>query len=153
MKKMNFKKFFPLLLLFSLSFYAQENFNDKKEQIKSLKVAFLTTELNLSSQESEKFWPLYNAYDNKQFEIRHQKMKTYKHKFSDDALSKMSEKDAALLLSQMEATDEELFLLRKKFSKSLRTILPATKIIKLKKAEDDFNRKLLQQYGDRSKRK
>ena len=153
MPKMNFRKILPLLLLFTCSFYAQENINDKKEQIKSLKVAFLTTELDLSPQESEKFWPLYNAFDNKQFELRHQKMKVYKGKMSDDALSRMSEKEAAVLLSQMEATDEELFLLRKKFSKSLRTILPTSKILKLKKSEDDFNRKLLQQYGDRGKRR
>ncbi|RVT77450.1 sensor of ECF-type sigma factor [Flavobacterium sufflavum] len=151
---MNFRKILALLLLlFTCSFHAQENINDKKEQIRALKVAFLTTELDLSSQESEKFWPLYNAYDNKQFEIRHEKMKAYKSKFSDDALSKMNERDAAMLLSQMEASEEELFLLRKKFSKSLRSILPAIKIIKLKKAEDDFNRKLLQQYGDRGKRR
>ncbi|MES2239983.1 MAG: sensor of ECF-type sigma factor [Bacteroidota bacterium] len=150
---MNFRKILPLLLLFTCSFYAQENMNDKKEQIKSLKVAFLTTELDLSPQESEKFWPLYNAYDNKQFELRHLKMKAYKGKMSDDALSKMSEKEAAVLISQMDATEEELFMLRKKFSKSLQTILPASKILKLKKSEDDFNRKLLQQYGDRGRKK
>ena len=152
---MNFRKIIPLLLLFTCSFYAQDkdNINDKKEQIRSFKVAFLTTELDLSSQESEKFWPLYNAYDNKQFELRHEKMKAFRGKLSDDALNKMNERDAAILLSQMEANDEELFLLRKKFSKSLRTILPATKILKLKKSEEDFNRKLLQQYGDRGKKR
>ncbi|MEN9907945.1 MAG: hypothetical protein RLZZ540_1086 [Bacteroidota bacterium] len=151
---MNFRKIIPLLLLFTCSFYAQDkdNINDKKEQIRSLKVAFLTTELDLSSQESEKFWPIYNAYDDKQFELRHEKMKAFKSKLSDDALSKMNEKDAAIILSQMEANDEELFLLRKKFSKSLRTIFSATKILKLKKAEEDFNRKLLQQYGDRGRK-
>lgn len=149
---MNIRKILPLLLLFTCSFYAQENIKDKKEQIKAMKVAFLTTELDLSTQESEKFWPLYNAYDNKQFEIRHKKMKSFKSKFSDEALSKMSEKEAVALLTQIENTDEDLFLLRQKFSKSLRPILPATKILKLKKSEEDFNRKLLQQYGDRSKR-
>lgn len=149
---MNFRKILPLLLLFTCSFYAQENINDKKEQIKSLKVAFLTTELDLSSQESENFWPLYNTYDNKQFEIRHQKMKAFKSKLNNDALSKMSEKEAAAFLNQIEAADEELFLLRKKFSKNLRAILPASKILRLRKSEDDFNRKLLQQYRDRSKK-
>ena len=150
---MNFRKLVPIILLFTCSFYAQENMNDKKEQIRSLKVAFFTSELDLSLQESEKFWPLYNAYDDKQFEIRHKKMKVFKGKMHGDALDKMSEKDAAALLYQMDAADEELFLLRKKFSKSLRTILPAVKILKLKKAEDDFYRKLLQQYGDRGKKK
>ena len=150
---MNFRKILPLILLFTCSFYAQENIKDKKEQIRSLKVAFFTSELSLSSQESEKFWPLYNAYDDKQFEIRHQKMKAFKGKMNGDALDKMSEKDAATLLNQIETADEELFLLRKKLTKSLRTILPAVKILKLKKSEDDFYRKLLQQYGDRGKKK
>ncbi|OYX85962.1 MAG: sensor of ECF-type sigma factor [Flavobacteriales bacterium 32-34-25] len=151
---MNFRTIFPLLVLFfTCNFYAQGNMSDKKEQIKALKVSFFTAELDLSSQEAEKFWPLYNAYDNKQFEIRHQKMKAFKSKLSDNAMNKMSEKDAAILLNQMEAADEELFLLRKKFSKSLRTVLPASKILKLKKSEDDFYRKLLQQYGDRGKKR
>lgn len=150
---MNFRKLVPIILLFTCSFYAQENMNDKKEQIRSLKVAFFTSELDLSSQESEKFWPLYNAYDDKQFEIRHKKMRVFKSKMHGDALNKMSEKDAAALLYQMDAADEELFLLRKKFSKNVKSILPAVKILKLKKAEDNFYRKLLQQYGDRGKKK
>lgn len=150
---MNYKKIVLLILLFTCGIYAQENIKDKKEQIRALKVAFFTTELDLSSQEAEKFWPLYNAYDDKQFEIRHEKMRTFRGKMNGDALEKMNEKDAVILLNQMEAADEELFLLRKKLTKSLRTILPSVKILKLKKSEDDFYRKLLQQYGDRGKKK
>lgn len=151
---MNFKTILPLLVLFfTCNFYAQGNMSDKKEQIKALKVAFFTAELNLSSQEAEKFWPLYNTYDNKQFQLRHEKMKALKSKMSDDALNKMNENEASILLNQMEATDEELFLLRKKLNKSLRTILAPVKILKLKKAEDNFYRKLLQQYGDRGKKR
>jgi hypothetical protein len=65
----------------------------------------------------------------------------------------MSEKEASAFLNQMESTEEELFLLRKKFISTLKGILPATKIIKLKKSEEDFNRKLLQQYRDKGPRK
>jgi Spy/CpxP family protein refolding chaperone len=150
---MNIRKILLLLLLLSFSLHAQDDFKDKKEQVKAMKVAFLTSELNLTSQEAEKFWPLYNAYDNKQFEIRHDKMRAFKSKMNGDALNKMNEKDASILLNQMESADEELFWLRKKFTKSLRTILPAVKILKLKKSEDDFYRKLLQQYGDRGKKR
>lgn len=151
---MNFRTILPLLVFFfTCNFYAQGDASSKKEQIKAMKVSFLTTELNLSSQEAEKFWPIYNAYDNKQFQIKHEKMKAFKSKMNDGALDKMSQNDAANLLSKTEAADEELFLLRKKLSKNLRTILPAVKILKLKKAEDDFYRKLLQQYGDRGKKR
>jgi hypothetical protein len=48
----------------------------------------------------------------------------------------------------MESADEELFLLRKKLTKNLKEVLPAVKIIKLRKSEEGFNRKLLHQYRD-----
>jgi hypothetical protein len=152
---MNLKKIFPILILFiSFTFYAQgERMREKKEQIKALKVAFLTTELNLTTNEAEKFWPIYNTFDDKQFELRHQKMKAFMKRMEDNSIDKMSEKDASLFLNQMESTEEELFLLRKKFISTLKGILPATKIIKLKKSEEDFNRKLLQQYRDKGPRK
>jgi len=53
----------------------------------------------------------------------------------------------------MESNDEEIFMLRKKLTATLRNILPASKILKLKKSEEDFNRKLLHQYRDRGNKK
>ena len=152
---MKLKKLFPiLLLLISFSFYGQgEKMREKKEQIKALKVAFLTTELKLTSNEAEKFWPVYNTFDDKQFDLRHQKMKSFMRKMNDETLDKMSEKEATVFLNQMESTEEEIFSLRKNFIATLKGIIPATKIIKLRKSEENFNRKLLQQYRDRAHRK
>jgi Spy/CpxP family protein refolding chaperone len=149
---MKIKNIFPIMLfLISFSFYAQSGKTDeKREKIKAYKVSFLTTELELTSTEAEKFWPIYNAYDDKQFELRHQKMKTYMRKLDDDNINSMSEKDALTLLSQMESTDKELYLLRDKYNTNLKKVLSAKKILKLKKSEDDFNRKLLQQYRDKA---
>lgn len=154
---MNLKKLFPILFLFlSLTIYAQgnkDNFKEKREQIKAMKVAFLTTELNLTSGEAEKFWPLYNTFDDKQFELRHQKMRGYFKKMRGNELDNLSEKEADALLDQIEENEEAVFNLRKRFVSSLKGVLPSTKIIKLKKAEEDFNRKLLQQYKDKNSKK
>lgn len=152
---MKLNKILPILLIFiSFNFYAQgEKMKEKKEQIKALKVAFLTTELNLTSSESEKFWPIYNAFDDKQFELRHLKMKAFMGRMDDNAMDKMSEKEANSFLNQMESNEDELYMLRKKFVTTLKGILPATKIIKLRKSEEDFNRKLLQQYRDKGNRR
>jgi Spy/CpxP family protein refolding chaperone len=137
-----------IIFLLSISSFSQSQLEDKKEQIRALKVGFITNELALTSDEASKFWPIYNAYDDKQFEIRHQKMKAYKGRMDAD-LDKMSEKEASSLLAQMESNEDELYQLRKKFVANLKGVLPAVKIIKLKKAEDDFNRKLLQQYRNK----
>nr|WP_315155271.1 sensor of ECF-type sigma factor [uncultured Flavobacterium sp.] len=149
---MTIKKLFPyLFLLLSVTIYGQnERLKEKKDQIKAMKVAFLTSELNLTSVEAEKFWPVYNTYDDKQFELRHQKMKTYAKKLNEGSLDNMSDKEALAFLNQIESTDEEQFLIRKKFNSALRNILPPTKILKLRKSEVDFDRKLLQQYRNRN---
>jgi Spy/CpxP family protein refolding chaperone len=141
-----------IIFLLSIHSFAQFQMGEMKEQIRALKVGFITNELSLTTDEAVKFWPLYNAYDDKQFELRHQKMKTFKQRMEVD-LEKMSEKEAAALLTQMENTEDELYQLRKKFIANLKGVLPSVKIIQLKKAEDDFNRKLLQQYRDKGPRR
>ena len=70
-------------------------------------------------------------------------------RFEPGSVEKLSEKEANSLLAQMETIEESLFALRKKFIKDLQGILPARKIIILKKAEDDFNRQLLKQMRDK----
>jgi Spy/CpxP family protein refolding chaperone len=141
-----------LIFLLSIHSFAQSQMEDKKEQIRALKVGYITNELALTTDEATKFWPIYNAYDDKQFEIRHQKMKAFKQRMDAD-LDKMSEKEASALLAQMENTEDDLYQIRKKFISKLKGILPSVKIIKLKKAEDDFNRKLLQQYRNKGPKK
>ena len=138
-----------IVFLLSIHSFAQPQMGEKKEQIKALKVGFITNELALTPDEASKFWPIYNSFDDKQFELRHQKMKSYRARMDDDALDKMSEKEASALLSQMESNEDELYQVRKKFIANLKGVISPIKIIKLKKAEDDFNRKLLQQYRNK----
>ena len=141
------------LFLLSIHSFAQESMEDKKEQIRSLKVGFITNELSLTTEEAAKFWPIYNAFDDKQYELKSKKMKAFKSRMNDDDLDKMSEKEAASLLAQMENSEDDLYQLRKRFIANLKGVLPAKKIIKLKKAEEDFKRKLLQQYRDNGQKK
>ncbi|MCY1227982.1 hypothetical protein D3C87_60910 [compost metagenome] len=144
------KNLFTLILLaFALSASAQGN--DKREQIKALKTAFITTELSLASDEAAKFWPVYNAFDEKQFELKHQKMRALGKKI--EGIDSMSDKEALVVINQMEDYEEELFQNRRKLVSSLKSIISPVKILKLKKAEDDFNRKLLRQYKEKGPRR
>jgi len=127
----------------------RERLQEKKEQIKALKVAFITTELNLSPDEAARFWPIFNAFEEKQQEIKRQKLRSILDRTEGNSVDKLSEKDAASLLSQMENTEEELHQLKKKFVTNLKGVIPSVKILKLKKAEEEFNRKLLQQYREK----
>jgi len=149
---MKISKILPLLIAFiSLNVIAQDGpiIRKKKEQIKALKVAFITNELALTSDEATKFWPLFNAFEEKQQEIKKQKLKGYLKRVDDGSFDNLSEKDATTMLAQMESTEDELYQLKKKFISNLKGVISPIKILKLKKAEENFNRKLLQQYRDR----
>jgi hypothetical protein len=141
------------LFLFTASIFAQPRFKEKREKIKALKVAYITDELKLNSDEATKFWPLYNAFDDKQLELKQEKMRSYMDRFNGGEVEKMTDKEALNFLNQIENTEEELFQLRKKFIANLKGILSPIKIIKLKKAEEGFNRKLLQQYREKNNAK
>ncbi|CAM3859291.1 MULTISPECIES: sensor of ECF-type sigma factor [Flavobacterium] len=135
-----------ILLLFIFSITFSQGFREKKEKIKAIKIAYITEQLNLTTDEAQKFWPVYNTFDDKQFEIRHNKMKKIINKFENDGIDSVSEKEAKELINQMEDYEDEMHNLKKKYIKDLLKVLPAKKVIKLKKVEDEFNRKLLKQF-------
>jgi len=61
------KKFYLLLVLVSITTFVKaqdEAVNTKKKQqgIEALKVAFISRELDLTPDEAQKFWPVYNQY-------------------------------------------------------------------------------------------
>ena len=133
-----------LTFLSFLSMYGQGNEN-KTKQVLALKVAFITNELALTPSEASQFWPVYNEFDQKIRNLRKQK-KVFLNVQDGIQLDKLSEIEALKLLSQIENNDEQVYLIKKKFMNDIQKILSPVKILKLKKAEDDFNRKLLKQY-------
>ena len=59
-----------LVLLLILGFSTAQAQDDKeRERIKSLKIAFITQELNLSNKVAQKFWPIYDKYEENRREL------------------------------------------------------------------------------------
>ena len=136
-----------LFLLCTLTFYSQET---KKEKIKALKIAYITKDLNLSSSEAEKFWPVYHSFDDKQYQLRMVKMRKVKRDLKSKPIENLSDAEANLLLNQIDDLEDEAYQNRKKLIAELRKIITPVKILKLKQAEDDFNKSLLKQYRNRN---
>lgn len=136
-----------LFLMFSITFYSQES---KKEKIKALKIAYITKDLNLSSSEAEKFWPVYNTFDEKQFTIRMVKMRKIRNELKSKPIDDFSDAEATALLNQIDVLEEESYQIKKKLVTDLQKIISPVKILKLKQAEDNFNKSLLKQYRKRN---
>ena len=97
---------YPLVFLLISSLSFAQDYKERREKVKALKVAFITEKLELTTEEAQKFWPIYNAFDEKQAELRHEKMRGILDRFKPGNVENLSEKEASALLIQMEKIEE-----------------------------------------------
>lgn len=125
-----------------------------KEKIKAMKVAHITTELNLTPKEAEKFWPAFNVYDEKMHQLHVEKRKSmYKRAKEAGGIDNISEKEALALLTEKINTEFEIAKTKQEFVNKLKKVISSKKILKLFKAEHDFNKKLLRNFRNKRKNK
>ncbi len=136
---------FPFLLMTTFAL-AQKN-GERGERIKALWVAFITQELNLSADESAKFWPIYNEYSDSERELLRSK-----RKLSKKTLSEMSESEIDVQFNQILLIDEKIIALKKTYYPKLKTAIPASKIAKLPAAEREFKKKIIRFIQERRNR-
>lgn len=138
-----------LILFISITAFAQPN-GKMKERIKAQKIAFITEKLSLTPEEAQKFWPVYNAYDDTALKIRMEDLREVKSQMRTN--QDMSEADADALLAKLLAAEEKMYDAKMKLVNDLKSVIPSRKIILLKAAEDEFNRKLLERLKEGRKR-
>jgi len=131
------KNILILLLLIATTASAQRG-----DKIKAYKTAFISESLELSSNEAEKFWPIYNAHEEKLRTLRKQERKEIFEIIKGD-FNSLSDAEANALLEKAISLKEKEFLYQKELIQNLKGILPAKKILKLKRAEEEFKRTLL----------
>ena len=137
-----------ILLLSGLSGFSQEQ--DKHERIKALKVSFITEELELTPQEAEKFWPIYNSYDTKMHDLRKRERRLFKEKYSQDgAKNQLSEEEGKNLIVEYNTVLNERHQLEKQLMDDLVKKLPASKMVFLPEVERKFGQKLFEEYKKR----
>jgi len=146
---MKMKKLILLSLLFLLTFSAFSQHKEREERIKTLKIAFITERLAFTESEAQKFWPIYNAFEEENNNLRRD---SYNKRKVED-FDSMTEADAKLLLDDMSSIENKRHKLREKFMKDLLAVLPAKKVILLKKTEDEFNKKMFEEFKKRRQEK
>ena len=141
-QKLNFILTF-IFLISSLSLMAQRPNMPSPEDIKawkakflSDKVAYLTTRIDLTPDEAEKFWPVYNEFDEKLVDIQgarySMKLRVMRSRepLTDDEITKF-------IRDYNNSKLEEEQLNVKYYEKFLK-ILPPKKVFALYRAEEDY---------------
>lgn len=134
MNKILFITFF--FLMTTQVSYGQKN---KRDKIKTLKIAYLTEKLELTPNEAENFWPIYNAYFKKNRQLRRSRNKI----LFQNTKTELNENLANENLQQLIAIEKRQYENKIQLITDLKNVLPSKKIIGLFVAEKDFNKKLL----------
>ncbi|MFI1743742.1 sensor of ECF-type sigma factor [Thalassobellus sediminis] len=130
------------VLLLSLSTFAQHK---GREKIKALKVSFITEKLDLTAQEAQQFWPIYNAYDDITTKLKYTDIKRIRREIKQN-FTTISNERANELLTQLSGYEKQLHEEDIKLISKLRKVLSPKKIISLRIAEEDFKRKLFERF-------
>lgn len=118
--------------------------NQDWEKINTLKVAFITEKLSLSSKEAQEFWPVYNEYQEKRNALRKKSHHQIKNKIKDaDSLSEIESEKLLALHMQIEEEEE---VLDNDFLKKVSKVISAKKTLLLLRSEEEFKRQLMKQY-------
>ena len=137
------------IYLFLISFVSfAQHIDDRMERIKSLRVAFISDKLQLTPEEAQKFWPIFNQFDEKQFELQRQK-RLLMTKLRPEKSNNLSEKESSQLIAEDEKIETEIQNNRRLLAKNLQGIIPTQKILKLRQIEIEFKQKLLNQIQKR----
>lgn len=124
---------------------AQEDAATKQDKIKALELLYISRELDLTSEEAEKFWPVYKKYSKEVNELlaeRKRKAKELKGQPRTDAVAE-------------EALDKELGYERRmleiktRYKQEFMKILPARKVGNIYRSEREFRAMMIRQLKER----
>ncbi|MFS4456743.1 hypothetical protein [Maribacter sp. 2304DJ31-5] len=135
------KILFYILFSFTMASFAQER--PYREKIKSLKVAFITERLGLTSKEAQIFWPVYNVHEEQMETFRRERQEIREPLRN---ITTLSDKQADDLVDRFIALEKEKQKELESFIAEIKKIISSKKTILLMKAEDDFKRRLIKQY-------
>lgn len=117
------------------------------DKIRSLKIAFLTEQLELTTDEAQKFWPIYNEYEAKKYGFHKKERSDIREKIKN--LATLSEAEASKLLDQIIKLEEEKQEEEKIYIEKVAKSVSPKKAIRLLRSEEDFKRQLLKQFRDK----
>ena len=149
-----FSKYFivAVLALFSLArtaaFAHQEG--DWQEKMRAERVAFLTTAMELTPAEAEKFWPVYNSMEAERRASFGKVMRAYKA-LSDGVAAGKTDEELEVLVNDYTTANKNSHSIEAKYTPQLIKILSVSKVAKLFVAEEEFRRQQIGRWSSSRK--
>ena len=140
-------KMLIITMLCPLFILGQNHRMDKKrEKIEVQKIAFITKQLDLTPEEAQKFWPVYNQFSDARKQLHEQ------HKKNRKNIDDLSDSEIEQVIDDHIILDQKELDIKKKYHAEFKKVLSNKKIAKLYHSEDQFRRELLKRIkGEKEK--
>jgi len=141
-----------LMILFITNSFAQvrgekQKFRDNmRQKIEAQKVAFITNKLDLTPEEAQSFWPLYNEYEIKRKSI--QKELVDGPPPPPEKIWQMSDKEAEQMIQDYFLKGQAMLDFKIEFYEKIKTVISVKKILILFEAEKEFKRILFEKIEE-----
>ena len=134
---------FALMLVAAAGAQAQGKFDPSwKEKLMSEKIAFLTMELDLTPEEAQALWPVYNVVRKDLDQAMHEVMMSHKQ-LSDAVDANKSNKEISAILDKFVQAKDRQDKIEQESIESYKAVLPVEKVAKLIVAEEKFRRQYI----------
>jgi len=135
-----------LLSVFFSVEHTQAQALDKIEKLRAHKIAFFTEKLQLSPEEAQQFWPVYNEYQKRKNKIIEERKNTSRHFIQD--FKTLTDKEIEELTDKyIQSFNQETELLVEYYEK-FKQVLPIRKVMRVYQAENQYKNFLLRQIRD-----
>lgn len=131
-----------LVCFFVISLSAQT----KRDHIQAQKVAFFTQKLDLSPKEAEKFWPVFNTYQEEKNKLNRAQRELALRYNRNSAV--MTDAEVSEILNQYINYQKQETKLLEEYNEKFKQILPERKVMMIYIVEVQFKNHLLRQLKE-----
>jgi hypothetical protein len=119
------------------------NAHSKKEKLETLKMAYFSKELALTTTESEKFWPIYNEMNEKIKQNRKEKRSIAKN--LKENVTTLKEEEIKQKIEQIYQKELEEVNLKKNYGDKIAGVIGYPKAVQLAVLEHQFRQEVISQ--------
>lgn len=120
------------------------------DKFKAEKVAYFTEAISLTPAEAQVFWPVYNEFERKRWELGKER-RDLDHSLIQ-GIKEMSDKEYSDLTRKVTSLHLQESKLMEEYNEQFLKILPPKKVVQLYVAELNFRNQLLRKYrGDHNR--
>ncbi|MBT8191183.1 MAG: hypothetical protein HKN67_11440 [Saprospiraceae bacterium] len=134
-----------LLFGFTINIYSQDRREEVRDKIESRKIAYLSDKLDLSPEDAEKFWPVYNSY-NKEMQALRQEMRPLLKQ------EDISDEEAAELLNKLLIHEKNILDIRQSYTDRFTRVLGPKRTLKFFRSDREFKERMLRGIGERKQK-